>query len=117
MPFIFHCTQTLDTDFSETNRQHCADAARPLIAAVEALTTFASTAEFASVPARISPAAQGAQQPITDAGRSLLDGAIEMVMAAKQLAASPRDPPTYQQYAKHSHSISEAIKRIVHSIR
>lgn len=109
--------QSLDSDFSDHNRQQCAEAAKPLIQAVEALTTFASNPEFASVPAKISPDAQGAQRPITNAGRALIDGACNMVMAAKQLAVKPKDPPTYQQYAQHSHSVSEAIKKLVQAIR
>ena len=109
--------QSLDSDFSDENRYQCAEASKPLIAAVESLTTFASNPEFASVPAKISPDAQGAQKPITGAGRSLIDGACNMVQAAKQLAINPKDPPTYQQYAKHSHSVSEAIKQLVQAIR
>lgn len=46
--------QALDSDFSEANRQKCAQAAKPLIDAVEELTTFASSPEFTSVPAKIS---------------------------------------------------------------
>jgi talin len=38
-------------------------------------------------------------------------------MAAKNLAVNPKDPPTYQQYSSHSHSVSEAIKRLVSSIK
>ena len=55
--------------------------------------------------------------PITKAGKDIIDGACNMVQAAKQLAANPKDPPTYQSYSAHSHSVSEAIKRIVSSIR
>ena len=40
-----------------------------------------------------------------------------MLLAAKQLAMNARDPPTYQSYSNHSHSLSEAIKRLVSSIR
>lgn len=46
--------QALDIDFTEENRQQCAAAADPLIRAVDELTTFASSPEFASVPAKIS---------------------------------------------------------------
>lgn len=47
-------TQALDSDFTDENRQKCAEAARPLINAVDELTTFASSPEFASKPAKIS---------------------------------------------------------------
>lgn len=46
--------QVLDGDFSDDNRRKCNDASRPLLQAVETLTTFASSPEFASVPAKIS---------------------------------------------------------------
>lgn len=46
--------QALDSDFTEENRQKCAEAARPLINAVDELTTFALSPEFASRPAKIS---------------------------------------------------------------
>ena len=37
------------------NRQNCAYATEPLLEAVENLVTYASSPEFASVPAKISP--------------------------------------------------------------
>ena len=37
------------------NREACAQTTKPLVEAVEALTTFASSPEFASTPAKISP--------------------------------------------------------------
>ena len=46
--------QTLDVEFNDTNKQACEDASRPLLAAVEQLTTFAASPEFASIPAKIS---------------------------------------------------------------
>ena len=46
--------QALDSEFSDSNRQKCAEAAKPLIQAVDELTTYASSPEFASVPAKIS---------------------------------------------------------------
>lgn len=36
------------------NREACAQTTKPLVEAVEALTTFASSPEFASTPAKIS---------------------------------------------------------------
>ena len=53
---IILCTefQALDNNFTDENRQRCAEAAKPLTDAVEELTTFASSPEFASKPAKIS---------------------------------------------------------------
>ena len=61
--------------------------------------------------------ARRAQEPITVAGKDLIEGACNMVLAAKQLAINPRDPPIYQAYSTHSHSVSEAIKRLVSAVR
>ena len=36
-----------------------------------------------------------------------------MIMAAKQLAITPKDQPTYQRYSTSSHAVSESIKRLV----
>ena len=55
--------------------------------------------------------ARQAQKPITSAGKDLIDGACNMIIAAKHLAVKPRDPPTYQQYSNHSHCVSDAIKK------
>lgn len=46
--------QALDQDYNEANRQNCALAAQSLIDAVDTLCNFASSPEFASVPAKIS---------------------------------------------------------------
>ncbi|KAL5020158.1 hypothetical protein ScPMuIL_003050 [Solemya velum] len=109
--------KALDSDFTDQNRQNCANAARPLIDAVDELTRFASSPEFASMPAKISPDARRAQEPLVSAGLSMIDGACHMLMAAKQLAVNPRDPPTYQLYSSHSKSVSDAIKRLMSSIK
>jgi hypothetical protein len=57
--------KALAGDLSESNRQACAETTKPLIEAVEALTTFASSPQFASTPAKISAHAKRAQEPIT----------------------------------------------------
>ena len=58
--------QALAGDLSEENRQACAETTRPLVEAVEALTTFASSPQFASTQAKISAQARLAQEPIVD---------------------------------------------------
>jgi len=44
----------MEGNLTDVNRQCCAEAARPLLQAVETLTTFAVSPEFASKPATIS---------------------------------------------------------------
>ncbi|KAL8568329.1 hypothetical protein ACOMHN_040902 [Nucella lapillus] len=109
--------KALDSDFTDENRRLCAEAARPLTNAVEELTMFASSPEFATKPAKISPQARRAQEPMVVAGKSMMDGACHMLQAAKQLAVNPRDPAVYQLYSSHSKSVSDSIKRLVSSIR
>lgn len=107
----------LDQDYSEQNRESCAAATKPLLDAVDSLCTFAGSPEFASQPAKISVGARAAQEPILSSGRAIIDGSCAMVRAAKSLAVSPRDPPTWQLLASHSKSVSDSIKKLVTSIR
>ncbi|XP_067209447.1 talin-1 isoform X1 [Linepithema humile] len=109
--------KALDQNYSDINREKCAEATKPLLEAVDNLCTFASSPEFASQPAKISIAARAAQEPITSAGKSIIDGSCAMVQAAKSLAISPKDPPTWQLLANHSKSVSDSIKSLVASIR
>jgi talin len=64
--------KALDQDYSQRNRDNCAAATQPLIEAVENLCTFANSPDFASIPAKISPTARQAQEPITSAGKTKL---------------------------------------------
>ncbi|KAK2151016.1 hypothetical protein LSH36_379g01080 [Paralvinella palmiformis] len=114
---LVRAIKALDGDFSDDNRKKCAEAARPLLQSVDELTTYASSPEFASIPAKISLKGRQAQEAILTADRGLIDGACNMIQSAKQLAVNPRDPPTYQQYSAHSHGVSESIKKLVTSIR
>ncbi|XP_026300610.1 talin-2 isoform X4 [Apis mellifera] len=109
--------KALDQNYSEANREKCAEATKPLLEAVDNLCTFAGSPEFASQPAKISIAARAAQEPITSAGKAIIDGSCAMVRAAKSLAISPKDPPTWQLLANHSKNVSDSIKSLVASIR
>ncbi|XP_033328616.2 talin_middle and talin-RS domain-containing protein rhea isoform X1 [Megalopta genalis] len=109
--------KALDQNYSEANRDKCGEATKPLLEAVDNLCTFAGSPEFASQPAKISIAARAAQEPITSAGKAIIDGSCAMVRAAKSLAVSPKDPPTWQLLANHSKSVSDSIKSLVASIR
>ncbi|CAG9829306.1 unnamed protein product, partial [Diabrotica balteata] len=63
--------KALDADYSEENRIRCAEATRPLLDAVENLCVYASSSEFATIPAKIPPEARHAQQPVVDSGVNL----------------------------------------------
>ncbi|XP_039255853.1 talin-2-like isoform X8 [Styela clava] len=109
--------KALDGDFSEGNRANCAGATKPLIEAVENLTTFASNPEFASVPAKISEEAREAQAPIIESAAQMLDSSSELIKTARKLANNPKDPPTWQVLSGHSRVVSDSIKKLVSSIR
>lgn len=107
----------LDGNYTEENRQATANSTRPLIEAVENLTQFASSPEFASVPAKISAQGREAQRPILESGKQIIQGSVGMIQSAKSLAVNPKDPPTWQALANSSKSVSDSIKKLVSSIR
>uniref|UniRef100_A0A6A7G0J5 Talin-2-like isoform X3 n=2 Tax=Hirondellea gigas TaxID=1518452 RepID=A0A6A7G0J5_9CRUS len=109
--------KALDQDYSSSNRTRCGNATHPLLEAVENLCAFANSPEFASVPAKISPKARQSQEPIINAGHSIIAGSCSMVISAKSLAVNPKDPPTWQDLATHSKKVSDSIKKLVGSIR
>lgn len=109
--------KALDIDYSNANRERCAQATRPLLDAVDNLCIFANSPDFVSVPAKISIQARNAQEPIVESGKRIIDSSCSMVKAAKSLAVMPRDPPTWQMLASHSKNVSDSIKKLVSSIR
>uniref|UniRef100_F6WWU2 Talin-2 n=1 Tax=Ciona intestinalis TaxID=7719 RepID=F6WWU2_CIOIN len=109
--------KALDGNFSEENRANCSQATKPLIDAVESLTTFASNPEFASVPAKISDEAREAQRPIIESGKQMLQSSCDLIKTARKLANNPKDPPTWQVMAGHSRVVSDSIKKLIANIR
>lgn len=85
--------------------------------AVENLCVYANSSEFITIPAKISPQASLAQEPILEAGRKIIDSSCSVIRSAKSLIVMPRDPPTWQQFASHSKTVSDSIKKLVSSIR
>lgn len=85
--------------------------------AVDKLCVYANSSEFISIPAKISHQGRLAQEPILDAGRKIIDSSCSVIKTAKSLIVMPRDPPTWQQLASHSKTVSDSIKRLVSSIR
>ena len=107
----------LDGNYTDENRQATANSTVPLIEAVDNLAQFASSPEFASVPAKISSEGRQAQRPILDSGKQIIGGSVAMIQSAKSLAVNPKDPPTWQALANSSKSVSDSIKKLVSSIR
>lgn len=78
---------------------------------------YANSSEFISIPAKISPQGRMAQEPILEAARRIIDSSSSVIRTAKSLVVMPRDPPTWQQFASHSKTVSDSIKKLVSSIR
>ncbi|XP_050295854.1 talin-1 isoform X2 [Anthonomus grandis grandis] len=109
--------KALDSEYTEGNRRRCAEATRPLLEAVEDLCIYASSSEFVTIPAKISIQAREAQKPIVGAGNSLIDSSCSVISVAKNLVVMPKDPSTWQQFAKSSKDVSDSIKSLVANIR
>uniref|UniRef100_A0A803TZ85 I/LWEQ domain-containing protein n=1 Tax=Anolis carolinensis TaxID=28377 RepID=A0A803TZ85_ANOCA len=109
--------KALDGDFSEDNRNKCRVATAPLIEAVENLTAFASNPEFVSIPAQISAEGSHAQEPLLTSARTMLESSSWLIRTARSLAINPKDPSAWSVLAAHSHTVSEAIKSLITSIR
>ncbi|XP_066931569.1 talin-2-like isoform X1 [Clytia hemisphaerica] len=99
------------------NRRNCADAAEPLLEAVDNLVAFASSPEFASVPAKISPQAKAAQQPLISSGKNMVNSSTKLFLAAKQLANNNKDPQVWNSFTQYARAVSDAMKKIVFSLR
>merc|ERR1719150_433312 len=109
--------KALDANYSEASRRTCSDATQPLLEAVDILCQFASSPEFASVPAKIAGEGRTAQEPIIQSGHFIIEGSCNMIHSAKSLAINPKDPPTWQALANSSKAVSDSIKKLVSSIR
>ncbi|OQR67172.1 talin-2-like [Tropilaelaps mercedesae] len=109
--------KALDQDPSEANRRVCHQATKPLIAAVENVAAFASSPEFATVPAQLSHKALQAQEPILGAARNTVLGVCNLLRHSKDLAINPRDPPVWQGFSNESRTVSDSIKRLVTVIK
>lgn len=100
---------------TEENRARCAEATRPLLAAVASCAEFACSAEFAGTPGTVGEGGRAAQEPLTRAGKALVDASSALIQAAKQLIVEPKDPPVWMQLATQSkvglrHSVPVAVQ-------
>merc|ERR1719411_861017 len=109
--------KALDANYTEGSRRTCSEATQPLLEAVDILCQFASSPEFASVPAKIAGEGRTAQEPIIQSGHFIIEGSCNMIHSAKSLAINPKDPPTWQALANSSKAVSDSIKKLVSSIR
>ncbi|XP_057316525.1 talin-2-like isoform X2 [Hydractinia symbiolongicarpus] len=104
-------------DMSPRNRNHCQEATEPLLEAVDNLVTYASSPEFASVPAKISAQAKAAQYPLIMSGKSMVSSSTHYFTSTKTLAVNNKDQPTWQLFATHSRALADAMRKIVSAIK
>eukprot|EP00795_Rhopilema_esculentum_P003812 gene3812-15100_t len=104
-------------DLSDVNRNQCHEGGKPLLEAVENLVSYASSPEFARVPAKISAEARSAQFPLIMAGKSMVTSSSNYFNTAKLLAANSKDQSTWQLFAQHSKAVADAMKKIVTAIK
>jgi talin len=109
--------KVLAADVNDENRNKCAAATKPLIEAVEGLTTFASSPQFASTPAKISAQARKAQEPIIIAGKNVIKSSNGLLTSAKNLAIDPNDSSLWQLLAQHTKAVTDSLKALVNSIK
>ncbi|XP_025831317.1 talin-2 isoform X1 [Agrilus planipennis] len=109
--------KALDLNYSAENRNRCNEATKPLLDAVDMLCLFSSSSEFASIPAKISSQARASQEPIVNAGQRLIESSCDVINSARSLIIRPQDPPTWQQFATFSKSVSNSIKDLVSNLR
>ena len=109
--------QSLASQPIEENRVACAETTKPLVEAVEALTTFVSSPQFASTSAKISAQGRKAQEPIIQAGKNISKSSNSLLLSAKNLALNPNDPPMWQLLASHSKAVTDAIKTLILAIK
>eukprot|EP01137_Pigoraptor_chileana_P018402 Opistho-2@77812 len=109
--------KSLAGSLTDDNRAKCATTTKPLIEAVQSLVTYASSPEFASVPAKISPEARAAQQPLCGAGKGVIASSVLLLTSAKALAGNPKDASSQQLLLQHSKAVSEAIKALANGIK
>ena len=107
----------LAANVNDQNREACASTTRPLVDAVDALVTFASSPQFASTPAKISAQARVAQEPILQAGRNVIKSSSSLLASAKNLAIDPNDVNMWQLLAQHTKAVSDSVKALLLAIR
>ena len=109
--------KSYDSNKPQISREKCQLAIKPLLEAVDKLSAFAGSPEYASVPAKISQKARNAQEPIIESGYKIIDESCALIDAIKSLVLSPRDPRTWQLLANHSQNVSDSIKILANSIQ
>jgi talin len=105
------------SDMNPQNHQNCAYATEPLLEAVENLVTYASSGEFASIPAKISTQGKAAQYPLIMSGKSMVSSSTNYFISTKSLAINNKDQQTWQLFAQHSRTLADAMKKIVTAIK
>lgn len=108
----------LDQDLtSERNRQSCEQATIPLMQSITNLIAYASSPEFAGMPAKLSAKAKENQAPVIEAGVQLAEQSIDLFKSIKQQLNSQYANVNYQSINAQVKQISSTCKRLIETIK
>lgn len=61
--------------------------------------------------------AKASQQPLVHSGKSMVNSSTNLFLAAKQLAGNNKDSNSWNSFAQYARAVSDAMKKIVFSLR
>ncbi|EDV28944.1 uncharacterized protein TRIADDRAFT_19795, partial [Trichoplax adhaerens] len=114
---VVRSIRNLAAAYSNDAKETCIAATRPLVEAVESLILYASSPEFASVPAKINTKAQEAQVPIVTAGKVIVSTGSTLFSAARDLMFDGEDNTQPSKLSGHIKGVLSAIKQLVAAIK
>jgi len=107
----------LDQDLTnETYRQSCEQATIPLMQSITNLIAFASSPDFAGIPAKLSLKARENQMPVIDNGQQLSEQSIDLFKSIKQQFTSDY-ANTHKAITGQVKQINSTCKRLIETIK
>lgn len=107
----------LDQDLKNENyRQSCEQATIPLMQSITNLIAFASSPDFAAIPAKLSPKARDNQTPVIENGQQLADQSIDLLKSIKQQFNNDY-ANTHKAISSQVKQINSTCKRLIETIK
>lgn len=108
----------LAADMTPQSREACLRTTKPLVAAVDALVTFAASSDFATAPAMVSPEAMARQAPLTSAAKSIVAACVDTLERAKAVTSDPTTgADTLRDLDAGASKLIDAIRTLINSMR
>ena len=98
--------KTLDTNYSDHDRQDSVTQVNNLLQSVGQLSQYAQSPEFAGSAGELSHGGRKVQEPIIVSGKCIIDASSSLILAAKSLSVNPRDPAAWQALTSQSNNVS-----------